>query len=82
VSDRNIRRYRPYHQLVKKSLTSAQKQLKLLFSQQYMNINVKKCLFCDEKVFTMQSTGTIAWTKAFTPRPTHYVDDIKAHVQL
>jgi hypothetical protein len=30
----------------------------------------------------MQSTGTIAWAKAVTPRPTHYIDNIKAHVQL
>jgi hypothetical protein len=39
VSDRTIRRYRralgdqPYHQSVKKSLTSGQEQSKLLFSQ-------------------------------------------------
>jgi hypothetical protein len=46
-----------------------------------MKIGVKKWLFCDEKVFTMQSTGTIAWVEADTSRPTYYVDNIKAHVQ-
>ena len=66
VSDRTIRRYRralgyrSYHQSVKKSLTPVQEQSKLLFSQHYMNSKVKKWLFCDETIFTMQRTGTIA----------------------
>ena len=30
----------------------------------------------------MQSTGTVVWAKAGAPRPTRYVDNIKAHIQL
>ncbi|CAF1362278.1 unnamed protein product [Rotaria sp. Silwood1] len=74
--------YRPYNQIVKKSLTSAQQQSKLLFAQKYINTDIKNWLFTDEKIFTIQSTGTIAWVKAGTQRPTHYVDNIKTHVQV
>jgi transposase len=88
ISVRTVQRYRrelgyrPYQQVVKKSLTSAQQQSKLLFSQKYINTNIKKWLFTDEKIFIIQNTGTIAWVKSGSQRPTHYVDNIKTHVQL
>jgi hypothetical protein len=88
VSVRTVRRYRralgyrPCHQVVKKSLTSVQQQSKLSFAQKHINTNIKKWLFTDEKIFTIKSTGTIAWVKAGTLRPIHYVDNIKTHVQL
>lgn len=88
ISVRTVQRYRrelgyrPYQQVVKKSLTSAQQQSKLLFSQKYINTNIKKWLFTDEKIFMIQNTGTIAWVKSGSQRPTHYVENIKTHVQL
>jgi hypothetical protein len=30
----------------------------------------------------IQNTGTIAWVQLGSQRPTHYVDNIKTHVQL
>jgi transposase len=74
--------YRPYHQRIKKSLTSTQEQTKTLFTQTYANDNIKRWLFSDEKIFTMNDVGTIAWCKPGEPRPTHAVDNIKAHAQL
>ncbi|CAF1275737.1 unnamed protein product [Rotaria magnacalcarata] len=74
--------YRPYKQVVKTSLTPAQQQSKLLFAQIYINTDIKNWLFTDENMFTIKSAGTIAWGKAGTERPTHYVDNIKAHVQV
>jgi len=74
--------YRPYQQVVKKSLTLAQQQSKLFFSQKYINTNIKKWSFTDEKIFTIQNTGTIARAKSGSQRPTHYVDNIKAHAQI
>ncbi|CAF1092874.1 unnamed protein product [Rotaria magnacalcarata] len=65
VNDLTIRRYRRalgyrhYHQTLKKSFTSTQKESKIFFSQHYMNSNITHWLFCDDKVFTLQSTGTI-----------------------
>jgi transposase len=88
ISVRTVQRYRrelgyrPYQQVVKKSLTSAQQQSKLLFSQKYINTNIEKWLFTDEKIFIIQNTGTIAWVKSGSQRPTHNVANIKTHVQL
>ena len=88
VSVHTIRRYRralgyhSFHQSVKKSLTSAEQQSKLLFVQKYMNTNIKNLLFTDEKICTIKSTGTIAWVKTSTRRLTHNVDSIKTYVQL
>ncbi|CAF1303159.1 unnamed protein product [Rotaria sordida] len=88
VSARTIQRYRrelgyrPYHQKIKKSLTSTQEETKTAFAQLHANDNIKKWLFCDEKIFTMNDVGTIAWCKPGEPRPTHVVDNIKAHAQL
>jgi transposase len=48
ISVRTVQRYRrelgyhPYQQVFKKSLTSAQQQVKLLFSQKYLNTNIKR----------------------------------------
>lgn len=42
---------------------------------------MKSWLFCDEKLFTIQSTGAIAWTKPCSPRPARYIGNIKSHVQ-
>jgi uncharacterized protein YaiI (UPF0178 family) len=47
-----------------------------------INTNIKMWLFTDEMIFTIKSTGTIAWVKAGTRRPIHYFDNIKPHVQL
>ena len=88
MSDRTIRRYRraleyrPHHQTIKKSLTLVQEKSKMFFSQRYLKSNIKKWLFCDEKLFTMQNTGTVVWAKAGAPRPRRYIDNIIAHVQL
>ncbi|CAF1113481.1 unnamed protein product [Rotaria sp. Silwood1] len=88
VSARTIQRYRRelvyrhYHQKIKKSLTSIQEETKTAFAQLHANDNIKKWLFCDEKIFTMSDVGTIAWCKPGEPRPTHVVDNIKAHAQL
>ena len=65
VSVGTVQKYRrdlgdhPYQQIVKKSLTLAQQQSKLFFSQKYINTNIKKWSFTHEEIFTIQDTGTI-----------------------